>query len=143
MADTEIDNEPHLCRFMNITSACRVYIHAFVFTAGPETRSSAGTHLDDIEVGCTSTAHVDGDGIHQRALGKCLDLHWHCGAEHQRLALPLEVRHHLRRSAIVGIAGRKQHDLLQEKGLEARRAQGLFRVCVQSNSGQQLCHAQT
>lgn len=128
--DTDIDDKTHLCRFMKNSSACCVYIHASVFTAGPGTRSSAGTHLDDIKVGCTSAAHVDGDRIHQRALGKCLDFHWHCGAEHQRLALPLEVRHHLRRIAIAGLAGRKLHYLSQEEGLDARRAQALFHVCV-------------
>lgn len=50
-----------------------------------------GTHLNDIQVGSTSTAHIHGDGVHQCRSSKRLDLLWHGGREHERLPLVLEV----------------------------------------------------
>ena len=52
-------------------------------------------HLDDIEIGGTGAADVDGDRINEGGLSEGLDLHGHCGAEHQCLALRLEVGQHL------------------------------------------------
>lgn len=51
----------------------------------------SGTHayLDDIQAGGPGTTHIDGDGLHQGALGKILDLLGHGGTEQQGLPLAL------------------------------------------------------
>mmetsp|Transcript_31183 Transcript_31183/g.79493 ORF Transcript_31183/g.79493 Transcript_31183/m.79493 type:complete len:413 (-) Transcript_31183:984-2222(-) len=51
--------------------------------------------LDDVQVGRARAPHVDLHRVHQRALGKRLDLGGHGRAEHQRLALALEEGQHV------------------------------------------------
>lgn len=46
-------------------------------------------YLDDIKAGCSSTAHIDGDRLHQGTLGKVLNLLRHGGTEEQSLPLAL------------------------------------------------------
>lgn len=46
-------------------------------------------YLDDVQAGCSSAAHVDGDRLYQGTLGKVLNLLWHGGTEEQSLPLAL------------------------------------------------------
>ena len=57
---------------------------------------AAAADLDDVEVGGTGAADVDGDGLHHGTLSKGPDLHRHRGAEHEGLTLELEVAQDLR-----------------------------------------------
>ena len=50
------------------------------------------THLNDVEIGGSGSAHVDGDGFDKGAAGKVLDFLRHSGAEEERLPLAFEVR---------------------------------------------------
>ena len=53
---------------------------------------TSSTHLNDVEIGGSGSAHVDGDGFDEGAAGKVLDFLRHGGAEEEGLPLAFEVR---------------------------------------------------